>query len=136
MNAADNPQIEALLNASARDERTLTFPVDDEIFGFHTQQAIEKLFKALISAHGEEFPFTHDLDELALQLESLGETLPKLPLSLHELSQYAVEARYGAGVPLTMHLRDELRAAVSEHRRFVDTRRVLLRQAGIQVRNP
>ena len=136
MNAADNPQIELLLNASARDARTLTFPVDDEIFGFHTQEAIEKLFKALISAWGEEFPFTHDLEELALQLQALGEILPKLPLSYHELNQYAVEARYDAGAPLTMQLRGELRVAVLEHRTFVDARRLALRQAGIQVRNP
>jgi hypothetical protein len=47
MYAADNPQIQQLFDASARDEHTIAFPVPDEVFGFHAQQAVEKLYKAL-----------------------------------------------------------------------------------------
>lgn len=34
---------------------------DDEIFGFHAQQAVEKSLKAWIAAIGGTFPLTHDL---------------------------------------------------------------------------
>ena len=76
MYAADNPQIEAFLNASARDEQALAFELPDEIFGFHAQQAIEKLLRALITAHGERHPFTHNIEKLIDQLVALGESLP------------------------------------------------------------
>lgn len=35
--------------------------VSDEIFGFHCQQAAEKLLKALLSELAVEFPRTHNL---------------------------------------------------------------------------
>jgi len=56
MSAAGNLQVQMLFAKSAEDEHTLTLAVRDAIFEFHTQQAIEKLLKALIAAHGEMFP--------------------------------------------------------------------------------
>ena len=44
----------------------------DEIFGFHVQQAAEKLFKAWIALLGEEYPFTHNLVRLLESLEEQG----------------------------------------------------------------
>jgi len=82
------------LQASADDEATLGFPVNDRTFGFHAQQAIEKLFKALIGGRGERYKFTHDLEDLRLQLEALGEQLPFAASVLHELSNYAGVWRY------------------------------------------
>ena len=55
MSVADNPHIDRLLNASARDEVVLVYPLPDEVLGFHAQQAIEELYKALITCHGQEF---------------------------------------------------------------------------------
>jgi HEPN domain-containing protein len=75
MSAAANLQVQTLFIKSAEDEHTLTFAVRDAVFEFHAQQAIEKLLKALIAAHGEVFPFTHDLQLLIDQLERLGEVL-------------------------------------------------------------
>jgi len=62
MSAAQNLQVQTLFIKSAEDEDTLQFEVRDAIFEFHTQQAIEKLLKALIAAHWVEFPFTHNLN--------------------------------------------------------------------------
>ena len=36
----------------------------DEIFGFHTQQATEKLFKAWLALLGDTYPLTHNLEQL------------------------------------------------------------------------
>src|SRR5438445_10667980 len=40
--------------------------VSDAIFGFHCQQAAEKLLKGLLSHHGVAFSRTHDLNELSM----------------------------------------------------------------------
>lgn len=72
MSAAQNLQVQMLFAKSAEGEDTLRFDVKDAVFEFHTQQAIEKLLKALIAAHGSAFPFTHDLQVLADQLLSMG----------------------------------------------------------------
>lgn len=50
--------------------------VCDEVFGFHCQQATEKLLKALLSAAGGKIRRTHDL---AVQLGSLSEAGVRLP---------------------------------------------------------
>ena len=41
----------------------------DEIFGFHAQQAVEKVLKAWLTLVGVEYPRTHDLEELLELLE-------------------------------------------------------------------
>jgi len=91
MNAAKNPQIGVLYNASARDERALQFDLDDEVFGYMAQQAVEKLLKVLITARGERYAFTHELPKLVGQLEHLGEKLQVLPVSWVDLTEYALE---------------------------------------------
>ena len=136
MNAADNPQLQILFDASARDEHTLAFPVADEIFGFHAQQAVEKLYKALITAHGREHSFTHNLKKLHDELALLGESPPNLTLSLDELTEYAIEFRYKSGKPFSAEERDALRASIAVLRAFVGERCDLLKQAKVQVRVP
>lgn len=46
--------------------------VPDEIVGFHGQQAAEKLLKAVLAAHGIEFPRTHSLRFLLDLLDDRG----------------------------------------------------------------
>ena len=58
---------EALLDAVAR-----LSSVADATFGFHCQQAAEKLLKALRSALEIRFRRTHDLQELMTSLENAG----------------------------------------------------------------
>src|ERR1700761_6298179 len=94
MSAAANLQVQTLFTKSAEDEHTLTFAVRDAVFEFHAQQAIEKLLKALIAAHGELFPFTHDLQLLIDQLEKLGEILPTFAAPLAGFTKFGVIVRY------------------------------------------
>jgi hypothetical protein len=136
MFAADNPQLQDLFDASARDEATIAFPVPDEVFGFHAQQAVEKLYKALITAHGVEHAFTHRLTTLRDHLFKLGETLPVLPMDLDELSDCAVEFRYESGKPFSADERERLRVALAALKDFVSARCEHLKQAGVEVERP
>ena len=67
--------------------------VDDEIFGFHAQQAVEKSLKAWIDLLGGDYGFTHDLERLFHELEQRGITVTPFEV-LAELSAFAVQLRY------------------------------------------
>ncbi len=136
MFAADNPHISRLLSAAGRDEESLQFYLPSEIFGFHVQQAVEKLYKVLIAANGEEFEFTHDLEKLGEQLGNLGESLPPMTFSQQQLTDYAVQRRYEAGTELVPAVRDALRQDVVTLREFVARRQLELKAGGILVKNP
>ena len=45
--------------------------ITNAVFGFHTQQATEKLLKGLLAARGEDPPRIHDVNELAEQASRL-----------------------------------------------------------------
>jgi HEPN domain-containing protein len=61
---------------------------------FHTQQATEKTFKALLAYRGQPIPRTHDLEELACLCQQL-EPIPELRLQeLAEATDYAAQIRY------------------------------------------
>jgi hypothetical protein len=58
-----------LLAKAAQDEYVLDRLLNDpdvphEVYGFHAQQAAEKLLKAILSHAGIEYPRTHQLAEL------------------------------------------------------------------------
>lgn len=65
----------------------------DDVFGFHIQQAVEKLLKAWIAARSEEYKPTHNLNVLISKLESMGEDMEVL-WQLADLNDFAVEFRY------------------------------------------
>jgi HEPN domain-containing protein len=82
-------QDEALLN------EILSSPsVSDEIFGFHCQQAAEKLLKAALSLHGVEFVRTHNLRFLMDLLTDAGHPLPADFADLDTLTPYGTLFRY------------------------------------------
>jgi hypothetical protein len=122
MAADQNLQVQMLFIKSAEDEDTLSLGVKDAIFEFHLQQAIEKLLKALIAAHGEKFPFTHDLQLLIDQLERLGERLPVFEIPLPEFTKFGVLVRYDSGIALNGFERGLLRKIVEDLRVFVAAR--------------
>lgn len=66
---------------------------DDEIFGFHAQQAAEKLLKAWLSTLDVEYPLTHDLSLLLETLKSKGQDI-EAHSGLLDLNAYAVRFRY------------------------------------------
>ena len=84
--AADD---EALL-----DEILSSRQVSDEIFGFHCQQATEKLLKALLSLVNVGYPRTHNLRLLMDLLADAGHPLPEDFSELDILTPYGTLFRY------------------------------------------
>ena len=85
----------ALLHKAASDEAILSFDkVSDSILGFHAQQAVEKLLKALLTELQIRYERTHDLEDLRLLLERHGEKLPTITVALKNLTEFAVDYRY------------------------------------------
>jgi hypothetical protein len=83
------------MTKSAEDETiVLLTGVPDGPFGFHVQQAIEKLLKALLSQLSIEYQFTHNLNYLESLLTGAGEVLPKPLEELSKIGTFAVTNRY------------------------------------------
>ena len=86
---------QVLLIKAAEDEAVLHVAgIPDGPFGFHVQQAIEKLLKALLSQLSIEYKFTHDLNQLELQLKDAGEALPAALEDFSSIGTFAVTHRY------------------------------------------
>ena len=66
---------------------------DDEIFGFHAQQAVEKSLKSWIAGIGGSYDKTHDLRILLLTLRELGCDVSPFK-GLTDLNVYAIWFRY------------------------------------------
>ena len=66
----------------------------DETFGFHAQQAAEKLLKAVLAGHGVVYPRTHRLGDLLDLAREHKLPLPEEFETLHGLTPFAVEYRY------------------------------------------
>jgi HEPN domain-containing protein len=92
-------QIRLLLLKAAQDEYVLDAFLNDaqapvEIIGFHAQQAVEKLLKAVILAADGTFPTSHRIAELFDLARELGASLPDNLDELRFLTPFAVEFRY------------------------------------------
>ena len=87
-----------LVRAAERDISALRFMGDsdeipDEVFGFHVQQATEKMLKAHLALLGETYPLTHNLEALLDILSERGTARESLR-QLIIYTPYAVEFRY------------------------------------------
>lgn len=87
-----------LVRAAERDIAALRFmrdsdEVSDEVFGFHAQQAAEKLLKAHLALLGVEYPLTHNIETLLDLLAERG-IHPEPFEKLIDYTPYAVEFRY------------------------------------------
>jgi hypothetical protein len=102
-----------LLNASSDDEETLQFAVPGGVFGQHSQAAVEKLYKALLTAHDRTYPFKHDLVMLHSMLVAEGEALPAFSFPLEDLTEYAGQKQYERPMSFPdeerVQLRDDIR---------------------------
>ena len=95
MSKAIDPWVETLLIKAGEDEAMLQWELSpDAPFGFHAQQAAEKLLKALLAQLGFVLDRTHDVVKLAAQLRDAGEPIPDTPVPLADLNQFAVVYRY------------------------------------------
>ena len=92
-----------LLDAATRHIDTLRVlyrsdEIPDEVFGFHVQQAAEKLLKGWIALLGEVYPLTHDVEELLNLLVSRDSAVEPFR-DLVDYTPYAVEFRYMGVAP-------------------------------------
>ncbi len=126
MHPLDQSIIE-LLNASHDDEENLSLPTNDRSFGFHAQQAVEKLLKAAIGAHEQKYKYTHDIAELLNDLYALKERLPFEASRIESLTGYAGIWRYQLPEPISQGQRAELRQAVVDLRSHTLRRLSVLR---------
>ena len=88
-----------LLRKAAQDEfvlAKLTPDPDspDEVIGFHAQQAVEKMLKAVLAACGISFRRTHDLVELIDILGDSGLAIPANLEDIRRLTPFAIAFRY------------------------------------------
>lgn len=94
-----DPWAETLLLKAAEDEASVQIDEHpDGPFGFHAQQAVEKLIKALLPQLSIAFDYTHNISKLAQQLEDAGERIPAGLVAMSELNKFAVVYRYD-GIP-------------------------------------
>ncbi len=116
-----------LLKRAAQDESLLDAVlqsdlVTDEIFGFHCQQAAEKLLKALLSDLGIRFRKTHELGALMDLLAGAGNSLPPEFGDLDALTPFGAVYRYedyDAPMPLD---RTQARARVCALGEWIESR--------------
>ena len=96
----DGKQARVLVQAAKRDLSALRGMDDadvfaDQVFGFHAQQAAEKLLKAWLALLGEVYPLTHDLEVLLDRLQEREVSVDHLR-PLIEYTDYARNIRYGS----------------------------------------
>lgn len=68
--------------------------VADEIIGFHAQQVVEKVLKAILSFKSIEYRKTHDIAELIDIINDNGIDVPESIEETIDLTPFAVEFRY------------------------------------------
>ena len=98
---SDTRQARELVEAAERDVSALrgmgnAAVFSDEIFGFHAQQAVEKLLKAWLALLGKIYPRIHDLTELLEMVKTRDPSAARFD-ALVEFTPYAVQFRYGVG---------------------------------------
>jgi hypothetical protein len=95
MNKRKHTQTQIFLIKASENETALKVMGNpDSVLGFHAQQAVEKLLKALLSALQTQFELTHNLGRLVVALQSVGESLPATPIPIDDLTDFAVMYRY------------------------------------------
>ena len=105
---SDLKQARVLLEAAEQDVSALRGMGDasvfaDAVFGFHVQQAAEKLFKAWLALSGAAYPLIHDLSRLLASLTAREPEAARFN-ALIEYTPYAVQLRYAGFVPDTVRL--------------------------------
>ena len=101
----DTTHARLMLDMAAADVQAVTNMLDTEkfpesVFGFHCQQAVEKLCKAWLSVEGIEYARTHDLRTLMQLIEQhRGGGIDDF-VDLVDLTDYAVQFRYEAPMDL------------------------------------
>lgn len=98
--------------------------ISDEALGFHYQQAVEKLLKAVLAERDVEVPKTHNLIYLMDALGDAGCSVPEALEALAVLNPFAVVLRYDLiGDDPSLRLdRQQMRSLVRELRTWTETK--------------
>ncbi len=93
-----------LMRKAAQDAFTVRKLVDDpaspeEIIGFHAQQAVEKMLKAVLALRGIPYRKTHNLFEIIDLLSAHDIHLPEAIDGVEVLTPFAAEFRYDEFLP-------------------------------------
>ena len=94
---SDRPEV--LLRKARQDELALEkllddCDIEDDLLGFHAQQAAEKMLKALLATRGVDYPKTHNLRVLIELLAEDDITLPAELAEIDRLTQFGTTFRY------------------------------------------
>lgn len=88
------------LLAKAKDDQYILAHLADDTsapmwpLGFHAQQAVEKLLKAVLAVHGVEYPLTHNIAMLLAKLDQQELGRPPDADELPRLTPFGVALRY------------------------------------------
>lgn len=87
------------MEKAAGDEKILLRLIDDEDIpddglGFHAQQAVEKMLKAVLAHNEVSYERTHNIAYLLTLLDGAGIPKPERAADLPNLSPWAAELRY------------------------------------------
>ncbi len=93
---------------------------DDDVVGFHAQQAVEKCLKAVLSLHQIPFRKTHDLGELIDLLSDAGKPTPPEANEIDFLNPFAATFRYDL-IDLETFDRNQAKALVEKVRNWATT---------------
>ena len=116
-----------LLAKAADDEDVLDVAlagakISNEVFGFHAQQAVEKLLKARLVSLGVDYPKAHNLLTLVELLAANGDPLPDALAELFYLTPFATTFRYEEADELVLSDRSALRAKILQLHEFIQKR--------------
>lgn len=116
-----------LLFKAAQDEEVLDAAlsgskISDAVFGFHAQQAVEKLLKARLFSLGVDYPKVHNLLTMMELLAAAGDSLPDAFAELFHLTPFATTFRYEEAEEPVLPDRIALRAKITQLREFVQQR--------------
>jgi HEPN domain-containing protein len=74
--------------------------IDDNIVGFHAQQAVEKALKVALVLQDADLPLSHDLKFLVRQVGESGVEPPDSLVAAQWLTSWAAELRYDEPIAL------------------------------------
>lgn len=112
------------MEKAAGDEKILLRLIDDEDIpddglGFHAQQAVEKMVKAVLAHNAVSYERTHNIAYLLKLLDDARITAPDGADDLPNLSPWAAELRYGRQ-PETAPDRGQMRTLVKQTKTWAD----------------
>ncbi len=110
-------QFENLINLAVRDLQMLRLAMtnlDLQNPGlFHAQQAIEKVFKAVLSAKNCPYPLTHNLLLLKKALTEIGIDCALEDDTLQKILPFGVEARYDEDIEPLISMDEALKVVTA-----------------------